>query len=247
MDPMVWLLKNRYGSLELSRQVGPNLLRGLAGSVFLHAFAVTALFVLAMVNAGDHSKVGKLPEGPIIILPKFAPMQLPPIRPELTKPTPPDVVTNPVPVNFDPAEPQTPDLPKGEFGVPGPVELPGTGTGPINIPPGEVGGIPDDVIPPQEVFIPFEVPPAALDINPQPAYPELARVSGLSGKVILNVYVNKQGDVRKWEIISADPKGLGFEDEVLKVIPKWKFTPAIQQGKPVGVWVGIPFKFKIER
>ena len=41
MDPMVWsvedeislrgLLKNRYGSLELSRQVGPNLLRGLMG------------------------------------------------------------------------------------------------------------------------------------------------------------------------------------------------------------------------
>jgi outer membrane biosynthesis protein TonB len=43
--------------------------------------------------------------------------------------------------------------------------------------------------------------------------------------------------------VQASPSDLGFEDEVLKVVPKWKFTPAVQQGRAVGVWVAIPFKF----
>jgi outer membrane biosynthesis protein TonB len=42
------------------------------------------------------------------------------------------------------------------------------------------------------------------------------------------------------------PENLGFEKEVEKIIDKWRFTPAIQQGNPVGVWIAIPFTFKVK-
>ncbi len=247
MDPMVWLLKNRYGSLELSRQVGPNLLRGLAGSVLLHTLMVTALFAIALVNSGDRTRIGRMPEGPIIILPNLRPMPAPPVRPELSKPSVPNPAAKPVAVPAEPPVSEEPKPAEGPFGVPGPVAAPGTGTGttPIDVSPGT--GIIDDPIPDPEVFTPFEVAPAALDINLPPAYPEMARISGVSGKVTLKVYVDRHGDVRKWLVLKDDPQGLGFADEALKVIPKWKFTPAIQQNAPVGVWVAIPFVFSIRK
>ncbi|MBK8130044.1 MAG: energy transducer TonB [bacterium] len=52
--------------------------------------------------------------------------------------------------------------------------------------------------------------------------------------------------MKKWRIVQAKPPDLGFEQEVEKVLPKWKFTPAIQQGNPVGVWIAIPFNFKVQ-
>ncbi|MBI5059590.1 energy transducer TonB [candidate division KSB1 bacterium] len=30
-----------------------------------------------------------------------------------------------------------------------------------------------------------------------------------------------------------------------RVISNWRFTPAMQQGTPVGVWVVVPFKFRL--
>jgi protein TonB len=249
MDPLYWLLKNRYGSLELSRQVGPNMLRGLAGSVFLHALVISTFIVMALIHAGDHATVGKMQQGPIIVMPKLPPMSAPPVRPELSKPSVPNPASKPVPVPAEPPNGEEPTPTPGPPGVPGPVASPGTGTGvpPVEIPPGGIVGTGDEQIPDPTIFTPFEFPPAALDINPSPAYPEMARISGMSGKVVLNVYVDKHGDVRKWELLNEDPRGLGFADEVLKVIPKWKFTPAIQQKSPVGVWVSIPFAFSIHK
>jgi len=97
-------------------------------------------------------------------------------------------------------------------------------------------------------FIPFEVAPQPLpDSSPAPAYPKMALSSGVKGKVVVQVYVNKSGDVGKYLIKSVKPANLGFEDEVIRVLGKWKFTPAIQNGKPIGVWVEIPFNFDLKK
>ena len=247
MDPLMWLLKNRYGSLELSRQVGPNLLRGLAGSVLLHACVVTALFVMAVVNTSDRGTIGPLPP-PIEILPAFPrPVVQPKIIRDLPAPKPPDVITKPVPVPNDPTLTVDDPKPTGPVGIPGPDDVMGTGTKPIDAIPPNATVIIDDEIPDENIFIAREFEPVALDINPRPAYPELAFLSGISGKVVMKVFVDKQGNVGKWRVFSVNPAGLGFEEAVEKVIPKWKFTPAIQQDRPVGVWVSLPFKFSITR
>jgi protein TonB len=96
-------------------------------------------------------------------------------------------------------------------------------------------------------FVPYEIAPQPLpDFSPQPAFPEMAQKAGVSGKVVVQVYVDKDGTVKRWQIVQAKPEDLGFEEEVEKVIQKWKFTPAIQQGNPVGVWIAIPFNFKVK-
>ncbi len=106
---------------------------------------------------------------------------------------------------------------------------------------------PDDPILPPDTFIFVEIQPQPIGTNPQPQFPELARISGLGGTVIVNIWVDKRGDVKQWRVMKTDPKGLGFEEEVLKIVPKWKFTPAIQSGKPIGVWVAVPFRFKLQK
>jgi len=105
-----------------------------------------------------------------------------------------------------------------------------------------------DEIPPSTEFIPFEVAPQPLpDFSPQPAFPEMAKLAGVQGKVVIQVYVDKKGFVKKYKIVQEKPADLGFGEEVTKIIDKWKFTPAIQQGNPVGVWIAIPFNFQYKK
>lgn len=99
-------------------------------------------------------------------------------------------------------------------------------------------------VPDPGTFIHYEKAPQPI-VNPQPEYPAMAKRDGVEGKVVVLIYVDENGDVREWRIMKAEPEGRGFEEEVIKVIQKWKFTPAIQQNKPVGVWIAIPFAFEL--
>jgi TonB family protein len=105
-----------------------------------------------------------------------------------------------------------------------------------------------DSIPANDSFIPFEIAPQPLpDHSPQPAYPDSAKASGKTGKVMVKAYIDKAGIVRKYIIAKVEPTGYGFAHEVESIIMDWRFTPAIQEGKPVGVWVAIPFNFKYHK
>ena len=108
------------------------------------------------------------------------------------------------------------------------------------------GEIPkDDQIPDAGVFIAFEQPPQLVK-RVQPVYPEMARQAAVGGKVIVQFYVDKKGDVKQAKIIKADPKGLGFEEAAVEAVMKWKFTPALQRENPVGVWVAQTISFTVE-
>lgn len=97
----------------------------------------------------------------------------------------------------------------------------------------------------EPVFTPYESAPSPIPgKNPQPAYPVALRGTGTTGRVLAKIYVNRKGDVVKAEITKAEPPGKGFEDEVLKVICDYKFSPATQNGDSVGVWVVISFNFR---
>lgn len=108
------------------------------------------------------------------------------------------------------------------------------------------GEIPkEDVIPGSDVFIAFEQPPQLVK-RVQPVYPEMARQASVGGKVVVQFYVDKKGDVKQAKIIKADPKGLGFEEAAVDAVLKWKFTPALQRENPVGVWVAQTITFTVE-
>jgi TonB family protein len=77
----------------------------------------------------------------------------------------------------------------------------------------------------------------------EPAYPASALKDKIEGTVLLNVYVNEEGDV-----VSAFI-GQGVRDDLnraaLEAVQYFKFKPARVKGKPVSVPVTIPFVFKL--
>lgn len=75
-----------------------------------------------------------------------------------------------------------------------------------------------------------------------PVYPEIARKAGITGTVQVEVLVNKRG------LVEAIGRVIGsevFHDAAKKAAAQWTFSPAIQNDKPVKVWVMLPFRFQL--
>lgn len=241
----------RYGSFELKRLVGPNLLRGLVISMLIHALAVSAPFLVALFRH-DEAIPPPLRVVDISQLTKLKSLQDTPeqIRIALPKLAAPPKAAIPIAVKEEEVE-AIPQMLPTQLELSAALSAP-TGDALLDIKPGEQILIREeedpDAIPSPGKFIPFEVPPQPLpDFSPLPAYPKDIVDMGIMGKVVVQVFVDKKGEVRDYRITSAKPANLGFEEEVKKVITKWKFTPAIQNHKPIGVWVEFPFVFNVER
>jgi TonB family protein len=75
-----------------------------------------------------------------------------------------------------------------------------------------------------------------------PEYPRSMLRKGLVGSVEIEIVVDKEGRVQEPEIISATHRD--FAASVLKVAPKWRFTPAKLQDEPINSrWrIVIPFR-----
>ncbi|MCK4333843.1 energy transducer TonB [candidate division WOR-3 bacterium] len=77
-----------------------------------------------------------------------------------------------------------------------------------------------------------------------PVYPAKAQNEGHEGTVFVNALVGPYGHVIDVEILQSS----GWEEldnAALEAARHWTFTPGEQRGKPVKVWVRIPFHFKL--
>lgn len=90
-------------------------------------------------------------------------------------------------------------------------------------------------------FIPYQVAPAIVK-RVEPLYPELARKAGMQGKVWVKVLIDKEGKVKK-AVIMQGPEI--FHEEAIAAVMQWVFKPAIQQDRPIAVWMAIPISFKL--
>ncbi len=81
------------------------------------------------------------------------------------------------------------------------------------------------------------------DIKQRIGYPEQARQAHIEGKVVVRILVDENGRYVKHIVIKkAHPI---LVRAVEKEIPNLIFTPGIQSGKPIRVWVNIPFVFRL--
>ncbi len=78
----------------------------------------------------------------------------------------------------------------------------------------------------------------------EPEYPFSARRKKITGRVTVRFLVDERGRVQSPSIVQASPTGI-FEECVLKVIHRWRFTPGIYRGKPVRTWVTVPIQFRL--
>lgn len=99
-----------------------------------------------------------------------------------------------------------------------------------------------ETIPPPDTFIQVETAPILIK-SKLPDYPALARASGLTATVRIKAYVGKKGEVARAFDDSCTMPGCGFEENAVEAAYESVFRPAIQNGRPVGVWVTYSVKY----
>jgi len=89
-------------------------------------------------------------------------------------------------------------------------------------------------------YVPYEKPPEAIKQVPA-KYPPDAKKDNVQGTVWLKTLVDEEGRVAKVEIQKSEAEVLN--QAAVDAVKQWLFKPAIMKGKPVAVWVSIPFRF----
>jgi len=115
--------------------------------------------------------------------------------------------------------------------------LTGTGTG-------ETGTIVVESLPPIDAFIPHEVEPKFL-FKPRLEYPEAARTFEYEGTVFIKAFLDANADIKRIVVV----QGSGYpilDSAAVNYIAQCKFTPAQQNKKPIGVWIGQTVSFKLK-
>ncbi|MEY3442525.1 MAG: hypothetical protein RLZZ519_806 [Bacteroidota bacterium] len=106
----------------------------------------------------------------------------------------------------------------------------------------------EDDDPKSETFILLEKEPQAVNLDELKGligYPPMAVEALIEGRVTLRVMVDKMGNYVK-HIVLKDPHPI-LTRAVTEKIHLLKMTPGIQAGKPIKVWVTLPFNFELNR
>jgi TonB family protein len=93
------------------------------------------------------------------------------------------------------------------------------------------------------VYQPGEVSPPHADYRPDPEYSDEARKAKYQGVIVVRLIVDASGEPRDLQI--TRPLGLGLDEKAIEVIHTWKFKPALKDGEPVSVAVGVQVDFHL--
>jgi len=77
----------------------------------------------------------------------------------------------------------------------------------------------------------------------EPEYSEEARKAKYSGTVLLSVIIDANGNTRDIHVIR--PLGLGLDEKAIEAVSKWRFRPAMRNGKPVAVQAQVEVNFRL--
>lgn len=97
-------------------------------------------------------------------------------------------------------------------------------------------------LPSEDEYVAVEEMPALINM-PRPEYPEIARAAAVEGVVVLKILVGKTGDVEKVIVVSGPDM---LTEAAKEAAMQAKFKPALQQHRPVAVWVQIPLEFSLQ-
>ena len=78
----------------------------------------------------------------------------------------------------------------------------------------------------------------------EPDYTEIARKARISGIVIIEAVIDRQGNVTEARILKPLPMGL--DQQALAAIKQWKFRPGRLNGQPVPVYYNLTVNFRLE-
>ncbi|NOZ08523.1 MAG: energy transducer TonB [FCB group bacterium] len=96
---------------------------------------------------------------------------------------------------------------------------------------------------PRIKFIPYDEPPIPRTAI-RPVYPDIAQEAGIEGKVIVDFFVDENGDVTDIYVYQGIPN-TGLNEAAMDAIRKTKFKPAMQRDRKVGVWIRQAINFSL--
>ena len=81
--------------------------------------------------------------------------------------------------------------------------------------------------------------------NVPPVYPEIARIRGYEGIVLVAAEILPDGRVGNMKIRKSSGHAI-LDQSAVEAVKPWKFEPARKSGKPFAVWVELPIKFVLQ-
>ena len=219
----------------------------LAASLTAQTFALGTLLLIPLIYT-DRLPFAQLQ------LPTFLP---PPPRPELPKPEPAlrrraiPRVWNPYvsPTTIPPLNRQ-PDLIENAPGLldridsgPPTLSMPNMVAIPMVAPPPLLAHA-VDTTPSKPIAVPSDIQSAKLIHKVIPAYPNLARISRISGTVRLQATVSPEGTIKKLEVISGNPL---LVPAAVDAVRQWIYRPTILHNIPVEVIAPIDVIFTLSQ
>lgn len=194
------------------------------------------LYILAAIPLGDFTP------RPVAPAPTKGTLDAKPGR-ALVVPKPPvDTAPTKAPEALPPAESDStstgPDAPgTGTLGVPDGDDrgvLGGHGVGDVGV---EGNGDGDPV------FITGDMERPVLLEKVEPSYPEVARRARIDGKVTVRAVIAPDGNVESVEVFaSTNPL---FDQAAVDAVRKWRYRPALMNGRPVRVYFSVVVSFRI--
>jgi len=95
---------------------------------------------------------------------------------------------------------------------------------------------------PQRVRVSESIGQAFIVKKVDPVYPPLARQARIQGSVILQVRINKSGDVESVQLFSGHPM---LAPAAIDAVKQWKYKPYLLNGEPVEVETRVTVNFTL--
>jgi protein TonB len=103
----------------------------------------------------------------------------------------------------------------------------------------------DDYLPQHKVSVPPKFDEDEIMSNL--AYPPIALRSGIEGRVILELFVDKNGIVQRINIMLEEPKDRGFGEAAIRAFTSKRGAPALANGEAVSARYRYPVRFQIKK
>jgi TonB family protein len=82
-------------------------------------------------------------------------------------------------------------------------------------------------------------------INPAPDYPQSARRRGYQGNVILEVLIDRNGNVGDLRVFQSSGYAI-LDRAAMDSVKEWAFVPAVRGSETVEMWVRVPIRFELK-
>lgn len=228
----------------------------LSASVAVHSIVILAAIILSIAA---------------ISFPKNAPNQMTPFVQTLPITIPPPLGTPHAQPSQPAARPATPHQPAAPASITTPTVVPdaiptvsssgpvaagsvdanGTGNGPIGDEHGVPGGVGEVAGPPGVTEGPAAPMRAVGDVRAavvlhrvEPLYPRAAQVMHLSGWVILECVIGRDGRIHDAHVLKSSHSV--FEQSALDAVQQWTFAPGSYQGRTVDTYFDLTVTFTLK-